>query len=153
MGHQRRPGQTIELTEEVGGEGALYYLQTVRPEICVALELGPHVPDAPVSISPHPTLWVNEGYSAMRADDIAWVTEIAESVGIPVTLHCGGGSFKSQMKKADASGAALAAIVGDDEAKADSVSLKPLRNGEGQRTVSREHVAEAAAETIFGSEE
>ena len=30
--------------------------------------------------------------------------------------HCGGGSFKSQMKKADASGAALAVIVGDDEA-------------------------------------
>ncbi len=68
--------------EEVGGEGALYYLQTVRPEICIALELGPHVPDAPVLISPHPTLWVNDGYSAMRADDIAWVTEIAESVGI-----------------------------------------------------------------------
>jgi len=81
------------------------------------------------------------------------VAELLRDAGFAVHLHCGGGSFKSQMKKADASGAALAAIVGDDEAKADSVSLKPLRNGEGQRTVSREHVAEAAAETIFGSEE
>src|SRR3989304_433353 len=32
-----------------------------------------------------------------------------------VLLHCGGGSFKSQMKKADASGARVAVVIGDDE--------------------------------------
>ena len=37
---------------------------------------------------------------------------------LPSMLHCGGGSFKSQMKKADASGARYAVIVGDDEAGA-----------------------------------
>jgi hypothetical protein len=43
-------------------------------------------------------------------------------------FHCGGGSFKSQMKKADASGAhAFAVIIGDDEASAGEVTLKPLR--------------------------
>jgi histidyl-tRNA synthetase len=47
--------------------------------------------------------------------------------GLHVLLHCGGGSFKSQMKKADASGARYALIVGDDEAGAGEVSLKPLR--------------------------
>ena len=36
--------------------------------------------------------------------------------GLSVVLHCGGGSFKSQMKRADASGARYAVIIGDDEA-------------------------------------
>jgi histidyl-tRNA synthetase len=47
--------------------------------------------------------------------------------GITVTLDVSGSSFKSQMKKADASGARFAVIVGDDEAAANAVSVKPLR--------------------------
>jgi histidyl-tRNA synthetase len=35
--------------------------------------------------------------------------------GFAIHLHCGGGSFKSQMKKADGSGAQVALIVGDDD--------------------------------------
>ncbi|MEO8344023.1 MAG: His/Gly/Thr/Pro-type tRNA ligase C-terminal domain-containing protein, partial [Gallionella sp.] len=46
-----------------------------------------------------------------------------------VLLHCGGGSFKSQMKKADASGARVALVIGDDEAQANEVSVKSLRGG------------------------
>ena len=46
-----------------------------------------------------------------------------------------GGSFKSQMKKADASGARYAFIVGDDEVSAQKVTLKPLRGGGEQRTL------------------
>ncbi len=38
-----------------------------------------------------------------------------------------GGSFKSQMKKADASGARFAIILGDDEVAAGKLALKPLR--------------------------
>ena len=52
--------------------------------------------------------------------------------GLKVTTHGGGGSFKSQMKKADASGAGFAVIIGDDEAAAGEVSIKPLR-GEGEQ--------------------
>ena len=44
------------------------------------------------------------------------------------------------MKKADASGARFAIIIGDDEARAEEVSLKPLRELEGQVRVS---IAEA----------
>ncbi|BAN35619.1 histidyl-tRNA synthetase [Sulfuricella denitrificans skB26] len=54
--------------------------------------------------------------------------------GLHVLLHCGGGSFKSQMKKADSSGARYALIIGDDEAGAGEVTLKPLRElGEQMR--------------------
>jgi putative aminopeptidase FrvX len=55
--------------EEVGGEGALYLMQALRPEICIALELGPNPNDAPVEISDQPTVWVTDSYSSMSADD------------------------------------------------------------------------------------
>jgi histidyl-tRNA synthetase len=56
--------------------------------------------------------------------------------------HCGGGSFKSQMKKADRSAAALALIVGEDEAAAGTVTVKDLRGERPQQTLP---VDEAAA--------
>lgn len=46
---------------------------------------------------------------------------------LKLICHCGGGSLKSQMKKADRSGARWALILGDDELACDEVSLKPLR--------------------------
>jgi histidyl-tRNA synthetase len=50
-----------------------------------------------------------------------------------VVLHCGGGSFKAQMKKADASGARVALVIGDDEAQANEVGVKPMQGGEQER--------------------
>jgi histidyl-tRNA synthetase len=61
---------------------------------------------------------------------------------LAVLLHCGGGSFKSQMRRADASGARFAIVIGDDEAQAGAVSVKPLREAGAQVRAS---VAEAAA--------
>ena len=58
--------------------------------------------------------------------------EFLRDNGFSVILHCGGGSFKSQMKKADASGARFAAIIGEDEARGSEITLKPLRDEEGQ---------------------
>jgi histidyl-tRNA synthetase len=57
-------------------------------------------------------------------------------------LHCGGGSFKSQMKKADGSGARFALIIGDDEAQAGQVSLKPLREAGEQVRVTVDQAVE-----------
>jgi histidyl-tRNA synthetase len=68
--------------------------------------------------------------------------------GLAVVLHCGGGSFKSQMKKADASGARFAAVVGDDEADAQALTLKPLRAAEPQVKVA---LAEAIERVRAGS--
>jgi len=58
------------------------------------------------------------------------VAETLRDTGRTVVLHAGGGSFKSQMKRADASGATYALIIGDDEAARGSVAIKPLRGGE-----------------------
>ena len=63
------------------------------------------------------------------------IAETLRDHGASIVLHAGGGSFKSQMKKADASGARLALIVGDDEAASDTVSIKALREGGDQVAV------------------
>jgi len=80
--------------------------------------------------------------AARRAFTLA---EQLRSTGLDVVLHCGGGSFKSQMKKADASGAEFALIIGDDELAAGEVTLKPLR---GDAAQVRLPMAEAAARII-----
>jgi histidyl-tRNA synthetase len=53
-----------------------------------------------------------------------------------VETNCGGGSFKSQFKRADKSGARYAVIVGDDEAARRVAAVKSLRDAAGQREVS-----------------
>jgi histidyl-tRNA synthetase len=57
--------------------------------------------------------------------------------GRRVITHCGGGSMKSQFKRADRSGAALAVIVAADEAAAGQVGLKVLRASAEQETVAQ----------------
>ena len=81
---------------------------------------------------------VRQGAAAERYG--ARVAEQLRDGAIAVVLHCGGGSFKSQMKRADASGARYAIIVGDDEARAGVVTVKPLREAAQQVRAS---VAEA----------
>jgi histidyl-tRNA synthetase len=57
-----------------------------------------------------------------------------------MVTHCGGGSFKSQMKKADKSGAKIALILAEDELKSEQVTLKFLREKKDQITVSFDDV-------------
>ena len=67
---------------------------------------------------------VNVGDLAERQAFTA--AETLRSAGLSVLLNAGGGSFKSQMKRADRSGARYAAILGDDEVTAGEISLKAL---------------------------
>lgn len=59
-----------------------------------------------------------------------------------VESHCGGGSFKSQMKKADKSGAAVAVIVGEDEVLSATVGVKFLREERPQQSVKQQDLIE-----------
>lgn len=67
---------------------------------------------------------VNVGEQAERA--AFSIAEQLRNANIQVVLHAGGGSFKSQMKKADRSHAKYALILGDDEVANNEVALKPL---------------------------
>lgn len=85
------------------------------------------------------------------------VAEHLRSAGFSIQLHCGGGNFKSQMKKADSSGAQIALIIGDDEAAAEAVSVKPLRSGYEQPAmqirVSFDQLADHLGDILFPMED
>ncbi len=75
-------------------------------------------------------------HSGEGAEMVAWrLAEDWRERGKNVVLGPGG-SFKSQMKKADASGARYAVIIGDDEVSTQRVTLKPLRDGGEQKTLA-----------------
>ncbi len=67
-------------SEEVGGEGALYVLNECRPPICLALELGPIVPDTPATLSPSPTVWAKDSYAAMDHRDLELIADLGQEV-------------------------------------------------------------------------
>jgi histidyl-tRNA synthetase len=56
--------------------------------------------------------------------------------GLRLIVHCGGGSFKSQFKKADKSGALFALILGEDEVTAEQIGIKPLRSDAQQENIA-----------------
>ncbi len=61
---------------------------------------------------------------------------------VKMVAHCGGGSLKSQMKKADKSGATIALILAEDELKNAQVTVKYLREKKEQASVSFDGLAE-----------
>ena len=83
--------------------------------------------------------------------------ERIRDAGLDVVLHCatpaGAGSFKSQMKKADGSGAAFAVIIGEDEVKNGVVAVKSLREAEGgqqQTSVPFDEAVDFIVDQIVG---
>jgi len=106
----------------IGAERVLLLLQETS--------IAPRVPDA---------------YVAYQGEDVLhFARHAAESLrdaGLNVVLHCGGGGFKAQMKKADASGARYAVLVGEDEVRGGELTVKDLR-GTGEQM--RMPLAEAA---------
>ena len=65
-----------------------------------------------------------------------------------IQLHLGGGSFKSQFKRADRSGARFALVYGDSELASESVTLKSLRSEGEQVTLPDNQLAEFLAESF-----
>lgn len=68
--------------------------------------------------------------------------------GLRLIVHCGGGSLKSQFKKADKSGAALALIVGEQELASRSVAIKFLREDTPQVLVPEDELSKYIKDKI-----
>ncbi|MDX3905382.1 MAG: histidine--tRNA ligase [Pigmentiphaga sp.] len=78
---------------------------------------------------------LHQGEPAARA--AMRLAENLRDAGLDVILHCGSGGFKSQMKRADGSGAEFAVIIGEDELADGAASVKALRTeGAGQQRVA-----------------
>ena len=87
------------------------------------------------------------------------LAERIRDAGLDVVLHCaasnGAGSFKNQMKKADASGAAFAVIMGEDEVAQHVASVKSMRAssvGLQQNTVPFDDVVDYLVDQIVGND-
>jgi histidyl-tRNA synthetase len=127
-------GRYDALIEQIGGKPAPACGFALGIERLLAL-----LKDDAGGPAPGPDVYlVRQGAAADRYG--ARVAEQLRDGGLAVVLHCGGGGFRSQMKRADASGARYAVIVGDEEAGAGDVSVKPLREAAQQVRAS---VAEA----------
>jgi histidyl-tRNA synthetase len=68
--------------------------------------------------------------------------------GLRLETNCGGGSFKSQLKRADKSGARFAVILGDDEIARGVAGLKPLREESAQGQVGLAELADRLGQAL-----
>ncbi len=75
------------------------------------------------------------------AEDIRDLQLTTLQAKIRVVVNCGEGKFKSQLKKADSSGASLALILGDDEVSNGQVTIKHLREPGEQKLINSEELA------------
>jgi histidyl-tRNA synthetase len=118
-------GRYDGLVEQIGGKAApaTGFAMGVERLLALLQDDGMALPGQPLDV-----YVVHQGE---KAGSVAGrIAEQLRDEKLRVVLHCGGGSFKSQMKKADASGAMVAVLIGDDEVQAGEASVKPLRGGE-----------------------
>jgi histidyl-tRNA synthetase len=122
-------GRYDGLIEQLGGKGApaVGFGLGVERLLLLIQELGLPVPGgAPdvYAVIPDPAVLPK-----------ALVTiESLRGAGVAVQMHAGGGNFKSQFKKADASGARFALVFGGDELARGMVSVKALRDSSVPQT-------------------
>ncbi len=122
-------GRYDGLIEQIGGKPApaMGFAMGVERLLALAQEDGMALPKQDVDV-----YVVHQGELAGQL--ASRVAEQLRDDRLRVLLHCGGGSsFKSQMKKADGSGARVAVVIGDDEAQSNEVSVKPMQGGEQVR--------------------
>ncbi len=126
-------GRYDGLVEQLGGKAtpAVGFAMGMERLVLLLLEQGviADIPTVDVYV-------VAVGAAAQRVALQATEHVRDEQPRLRIVQHTGGGGFKSQMKKADKSGARVALIWGEDEVAAHTVTIKSLREGDGaQRTV------------------
>jgi len=91
----------------------------------------------------HPDLYLLlQGESSTRKGLVLAERLRDQNPGLNILSNCGGGSFKSQMKKADKSGATIALILGENEIAEDTVTVKFLREQKQQQTINQSELNE-----------
>jgi len=94
-------------------------------------------------------------YLAMRGENsIARAQQLAEMIRdhmprLEIVVHAGAGSFKSQMRKADKSGAQIALILGETEIEAGTVAVKFLREEKAQAEIMQADIVTQLASLLL----
>ncbi len=93
-------------------------------------------------------------YLLMRGENsVALAQQLAEALrdhmpGLELVVHAGAGSFKSQMRKADKSGASIALILGESEIEAGTVAVKFLREDRPQDEILQSEITTQMASLL-----
>jgi len=94
-------------------------------------------------------------YLAMRGENcVARAQQIAEAIRdhmprLELVVHAGAGSFKSQMRKADKSGARIALILGETEIEAGTIAVKFLREEKAQTDILQSDIVAQLASLLI----
>ena len=146
-------GRYDPLIERMGGKAAPACGWAMGMErVLELMKVSGSLPEAPAQCD---AFVIHQGGETLTSAMI--IAERLRNAGIDAILFCPpdgqAASFKSQMKKADASGAAYAVIIGPDELAKNEAQLKDLRSTGEQKAVALDSVVEAVIDAIVGATE
>ncbi len=136
-------GRFDGLVEQLGGRAtpALGFAMGIERLVALIAEQG----EVAAERNPHAYM-VLAGEGAVEAG-MALAERLRDQIpSLRIRMNCGGGSFKSQFKKADRCGAALALVMGEDEIARGTVAVKFLREEREQQLLSHEQLVELLQE-------
>ncbi len=132
-------GRYDRLVDMIGGREtpAIGFAAGVERLVALVEAMG----TAPDPAAPHACLVVTD--TTLMPDSIALAERLREALpALRLEINLGGGSMKSQLRRADRSGAAVAIIRGAEEATAREVTLKDLRGDSGQQRIALDALAQ-----------
>lgn len=135
-------GRYDGLVAQLGGRAspAVGFAMGVERLVALMDEEGVPAPDG----APH-VYMVRVGVDAERAGFV-FAEQLRDTLpGLRLVMDCSGGSFGNQLKRADKSGARVAIILGEEEARTKRAALKPLRNDAEQIELNWDSLAERLA--------
>lgn len=143
-------GRYDGLVEYLGGRAVPAFGFAIGMERLVALlqETGAGLPEQ------HPHVFLVMSGEPARQRGLVFADELRSALpGLRVQSCCDGGSFKSQFKRADKSGALLALVLGETETADQAVVIKPLRSQQEQQVIPQQQVAERLRGLLSGNGE
>jgi histidyl-tRNA synthetase len=140
-------GRYDGLVAQLGGKGApgVGFAMGIERLILLLDELNAF----PESLTSATDIYIVAAGDGTRDRAFELAASVRRETSYRITQHMGGGSFKSQMKKADKSGAALAFIIGSQELESGSILVKPLKTQDEQKLVPEEELIQHI-ETLLG---
>ncbi|MBD2858287.1 histidine--tRNA ligase [Spongiibacter sp. KMU-158] len=142
-------GRYDGLVEQLGGKPtpAVGFAMGVE-RLCLLMEALSVAPETPALADVY---MVAIGDAAELAA-LTLAEKLRDQLSVNVLLNCGGGSFKSQFKKADKSGAAVALVLAEDELASGKVAVKALRDADkAQQTIMLDEVADMLRQQYFSN--
>ena len=137
-------GRYDGLVEQLGGKAtpAVGFAMGLE-RLCLLLEASENLPEKTALAD----VYLVSSGSRAEVEALKLAESLRESLSLRVLTRCGGGSFKSQFKKADRSGARVALVIGESEAEQGVVQVKWLREErEQQQLAMADVVSELAAQ-------